>query len=862
MVNNRFIGLIIIVIIFSFSCAPKPEYPDKIILTENWDIKSSAEVQDNGERISKVSYIPEGWYPTTAPSTVLGALVENDVYPDPYYGTNITKIPGQIEGRRRQMPEDSPFNVPWWYRTTFNIPSDYEGETIWLHLQSINYKANVWINGNLIADTTAIEGSYRLFDLDITRYAVAGERNCLAFEILPPKGMDLTITWVDWNPTPPDRGMGIWYDLSVSATGPVSIKNTQIITDLDISTLDNADLTISTDLTNSTENEIKGILKGKIESIEFSREVSLQPGETRRTSFSPEDFSQLRISNPRLWWPYNVGPQNLYDLELSFEISGRVSDSQKKRFGIRKITTYMNKFDTLKTTVFQINGKNIVIRGGGYVEDMMLRPDKKKVEAEIQYAKQMNLNTLRMEAPRGSDYIFDLCDEQGIMLIVGWCCCSSWERWNSWTPHIADIARESLKDQVLRLRNHPSVIDWLYGSDGPPPAQYEQPYMDVLNTYDGTRPYQSSATQDSSDIAGFTGLWMGPFPSVYAYQQPTYWYGKYQFNTEAGPSGEQIAPVESMKKMMPEEDLWPISDAWNLRLHNRFYPPARTALYSRYGEPKSLEEYSIKSQALQLEATKAMFEAFSRNKYRSSGIIYWMYNSAWPSLYWQFFDYYLTPNGSFYGARKGNEPLHVLYAYDDSTIYVANSYYKDFTGLKVSARVYNENMDLSYSKEISIDVTSDDIKQAMKIEGLNGVDNMYFLKLELKDQDDKLISDNFYWLSAKGDDEADFTALDKLAKVDLNVSVDSAQQEGNMFSMTVSIKNPSSALAFAINPKVKKSESKDLILPVYWDDNYLSLLPGEIKTVKVHFDSEDLEGEKPYLEVAGWNINPLAIQLE
>ncbi len=217
--------------------------------------------------------------------------------------------------------------------------------------------------------------------------------------------------------------------------------------------------------------------------------------------FSPEEFSQLVISDPKLWWPHTVGPQNLYDLNLSFEVKGNVSDSEKVRFGIREITSWMNDFDGKHTRVFQINGKNIVIRGGGYVEDMMLRPSDERIDTDIQYAKHMGLNALRLEAPRGSDYLFEKCDEEGIMLMVGWCCCSSWERWERWTPHVQDIAQKSWTDQIVRLRNHPSVFDWLYGSDMHPTESVERMYLQVLNELDGTRPL--SVLSDSGFQRGY-----------------------------------------------------------------------------------------------------------------------------------------------------------------------------------------------------------------------------------------------------------------------------------------------------------------------------------------------------------------------
>ncbi len=840
--------------ILTGACTDQSEPQKSFLLRDNWAIQSSKETGPDGKTISVAAYQPEKWYPATVPSTVFGTLVENKVYADPYYGTNIQKIPGYIARRAGEIPDDSPFKSSWWYRTTFDLPADFRSRNTWIKFHSINYKANIWLNGHMIADTMTVQGAYRLYNFNITEFARPGKENCLALEIFPPKGNDLTITWVDWNPTPPDRGMGIWYDIAVSSTGPVAIDNPKVVTKLNLPSTDKASLTISADISNSTDRKVKGVLKGTIENITISQELVLEPKEARQVTFDPANFSQLVISDPRLWWPHTVGPQNLYDLNLSFEIKGNISDSEKIRFGIREITSWMNDFDDKHTRVFQVNGKDIVIRGGGYVEDMMLRPSDERIDTDIQYAKHMGLNTLRLEAPRGSDYLFERCDEEGILLIVGWCCCSSWEEWEKWTPDVEVIAQKSWSDQILRLRNHPSVFNWLYGSDMHPTESVERMYVKVLNELDGTRPYQSSATQDSSTVTGNTGLWMGPYPKVYAYMPPSYWYGKLEFNTEAGPSGEQIPPVETMRKMMPESELWPMSDSWDIRLHKAFYPHARKALYSRYGEPKSLEEYSMKSQVLQYEATRAMFEAYAGNKYKSSGIIYWMYNSAWPSMYWQLYDYFYAPNGSFYGTRKACENLHIQYSYDDNSIRVVNGNYTDFSGLKATARLYNLKMNEIFSAETSVEIKADESEKVLFIKRPAGAGDVYFLKLVLSDNEGKEISSNFYWLSSKGDENADFTALGKLPEVELNYSVSSVKLEDGKYTAVVEIENPSASLAFSINPKIIKGDSKDLVLPVFWEDNYFSLLPGEKRSLKVEFDAKNLDGTTPVFAIDGWNI--------
>ena len=314
--------------------------------------------------------------------------------------------------------------------------------------------------------------------------------------------------------------------------------------------------------------------------------------------------------------------------------------------------------------------------------------------------------------------------------------------------------------------------------------------------------------------------------------------------------------------MMPEKDIWPMSNSWSIRLHKAFYPAAREALASRYGKPESAEEYSTKSQVLQLEATKGMFEAYAGNKYKSSGIIYWMYNSAWPKLYWQFFDYYFAPNGAFYGAKNACEPLHIQYSYADSSIYVVNGLYKDFNDLKASFKLYDFNMKERLSKEANVNIPSDGIIKVISFDKPKDLSSVYFLKLGLKDPAGKEISSNFYWLSLKGDNQADFTDLNKLPKVDLKYSVSPIEKNGTKYHLTLDLENPSSSLAFSVNPKIIKEKSKDLVTPIFWDDNYFSLLPNEKRTIQVNFDSKQLDGEEPVLQIEGWNVRQVSSKLK
>lgn len=841
-----------------------------IILRESWAIKSSVEVKVDGGVISTLDFSPEGWHVTSVPTTVLAALVKAGVYPDPYYSTNILKIGGKMAPDVSIVP---PFDVPWWYRTVFKLPADYKGKRIWLNLQGINYAADIWLNGHMVVDRNTIEGPYRIFQIEITDYVFPGRENCLALKIYPPRGtyLDLTIAWVDWNPTPPDLDTGIWYPVKITASGPVKMRNPFVATDLDLPSLDVAHLEISVELTNLLSEPMNGILHGEIsnvnnideggtsiggpEAIQFSKEVSLEAGETKLVKH------KLDIINPRIWWPIHRGTQQLYDLKLSFLVNGEVSDTEKVRFGIRKVSSWMNVFDGKRTRVFQINGENIVIRGAEYVDDMMMQYSPEMEEAAVKYAIAMNLNALRLEGPRGSDYLYELCDKYGILIMAGLCCCSTWEHWSAWTPHIADVAVWSWRDQVIRWRNHPSVFLYAYGSDKYPPPEVEARYIEVLNKYDPTRPYISSCTSAPSKIAGHTGVYMGPWPDVYAYYPPSYWYTKLEFNTECGPSGEQVSPIESLRKMMPEEELWPpTTPSWMARLHPSFYTKMRAALYSRYGEPTTLEEYCMKSQVLQYEAVRATFEAFAHNKYFSSGVIFWQLNSAWPTLYWQLYDYYLKPNGAFYGAQIACEPLHVYYNYVDGSVYVINGYYKSFENLEAFVKVLNFDMTEKFSASAIINAGPDSIKYVLTIPALENLSSVYFIKLELKDSGGNLISSNFYWLSTKGDENADFTQLMKLPTVDLDVTVE-LEVKNDEYIVRVTFVNPTNSLAFFINSSILKGLHGPEVLPTFWNSNYFNLIPGEKRNVTATFAKKTLGTEDPYLKIEGWNIKPKEINL-
>jgi exo-1,4-beta-D-glucosaminidase len=897
MYNGRisFQSLLLLALV-AFALEATPAMANSLLLRENWAIQSSADVCETGSAISTVGFSTSGWYPATLPSTVLSALVQDHVYPDPYTGMNLRSIPGTTypvfsNFSNTMMPPGSPFRHAWWFRTEFKLPEEYKGKTVWLGFDGINYRANVWMNGVEIASAETFAGTWRLFDFDVTAAAKPGEMNSLAVEVFPPQPRDLAITLVDWAPMPPDKEMGIWRDVHLSATGPVALRYPAVLTTLDLPSTDQAQLTVRAVLTNAADQPVDGVVKGKIENLSFQQRVHLAAEETRVIRFTLDKFPQLNMAHPRLWWPVDVGEQNLYPLDLAVEVEGQVSDSARIRFGIRQVTS---KIDENGHRLFQINGKNILIRGAGYSFDMMLRSSPERQQDTLNYVRDLNLNAVRMEGKLEDDHFFDLADQMGILMLPGWCCCDMWEHWADWDQETERIAGDSLRDQVQRLERHPSVFVWLYGSDNPPPPKVEKMYLQILKECDWPNPAVSSATGKPTTV-GPSGVKMtGP----YEYVAPSFWYldtnfgGAYGFNTETSP-GPAIPPIESLRRMLPPDHLWPIDSVWEYHAGgmSRTLNVFTQALDKRYGPAHSVEEYAMKAQVQAYEAHRAMMEAYGRNKYTSTGIIQWMLNNAWPSMIWHLYDWYLRPGGSYFGVKKACEPLHVQYSYDDRSIVIVNSYYKAFPSLKVTAKVYNLDMVERFSREATVEVDPDSSSRVFTLPEIEGLSSTYFLNLTLESSG-SVVSRNFYWLSTQPEtlnwersrDEpddphhstwtptksfADYTALNTLPQVDLEVTAQS-QRGKSQSSTTVNLYNPSRTVAFAVRLKIERAwtgccvsrngPTDEGVLPILWQDNYFSLLPGESRQVTATYNTKDLGQSAPVVEVEGWNVKTRLVQ--
>ena len=860
----------------------------KLFLRDHWNLQSSAKFEGKGEVVSTSGFVPKGWHEATVPTTVVAAMVKDKTLPDPFFAVNLRKFAGvtyPIGGNFSNiaMQPDSPYAVSWWYRKQFAVPASYAGKTVWLNFRGINYRANVWLNGKQIASSDEIAGAWRTYELNVSKAVKPGGENVLAVQVFAPTENDLAITFVDWNPAPPDKNMGLWREVYLTTSGPVALRYPTVVSKLNLPTNDSARLTVTARLKNGTNHTVQGKLKGQVENVTFEQDVELGSNESKDITFTPEQYPQLVFTNPRLWWPAQMGKPNLYPLTMQFEIGSSISDRSHTEFGIREITSELN---STGGRAFHVNGKNILIRGGGWTPDMMMRENSQRLHDEFRYVRDMGLNTVRLEGKLETQEFFDLADHDGILVMAGWCCCDFWERWARWKPQDFEIAKQSLRDQIYRLRSHPSLVMWLNGSDNPPPPDVEQMYLGVEKELLWPNPVVSSATGKATSVTGNSGVKMtGP----YEYVAPEYWEqdtlqgqptrkacnpggcgGAYGFNTETS-MGPAVPPIESIRAMVGKEHLWPIDDVWNYHDGGGEFKTIKVftdALTNRYGPSNNAEDFAFKSQLQTYEGVRAMYEAYSRNKYQATGVIQWMLNNAWPSMIWHLYDYYLRPGGGYFGAKRAMEALHPVYGYDDHSVWVVSSQYEDAKGLKLTTKIYDLDMAEKFSHEDSVDVAADGTAKILTLPDVPGLSSVYFLALRLTDSSGKLVGSNFYWLSTKPetldwaksnwwmtptDSFADYTALAKLPKVKLKFS-ERTERKGEESITHVTIENPSKSLAFFVRLKINKDAAGEEILPVVWQDNYISLLPGERREVTATYRSGPLGTEKPVVKISGWNV--------
>lgn len=836
-----------------------------------------------GEEISLPGFDTSNWLDAVVPGTVLTSLVHDGIYPDPYFGTNNRLQDGRIP----DIAQTGRDFYTYWFRTEFTAPTLDSDDRLWLKADGINYTSEIWVNGNMLCST---KGMFKENVIDISSYIRQGKPNALAILVHPinmpgklaPKtwgakgefhnggngdiGANVTqLMTVGWdftfNDGIRDRNTGIWRPISIYRTGRIAIRHPFVKSSLSHPNYDQAQLTVSAEIFNSTTSntavncEVRGEIVG--EGISFSTKARLIRGAHQVVTFTPKDFPALTIQHPRLWWPVHKGKQEMYMLKMKVLIGGMVTDSVTTSFGIREVTTTRNTPD--KSKMFIVNGRPLFVRGSNWVPDAMLRCTYKRMESQLRYTAQSGINMLRLWAGgiAEDDKFYELCDRYGILVWQEF-----WLTGDTRHPQDEECYMANLESTVKRLRNHPSLAFYVGSNEGADVVGTRE----LINMLDGSRPYQVQSETD--------GVHDG---SPYKQVNPMKHYLNKAsergsrvdgFNPEYG--APTMPLVESLKKMMPAADLWPVRkstwdylDGGGFHLMSTMYQDLTNA----YGRSSSIEEYARKGQLVGAMNSKSIWEVWNYNKFSygdrfCSGLLFWYHNNTMPQTCARMWDYYLQPTASLYHTMHALEPLHVQFDYAKNTVSVVNDYNAEYRNMRVTAEVYDLNSKKVWSGFKAVSVPSDGVaNDVIKIAFPSDITKVHFLNLRLYDATGKVVSENFYWRSTdkyQGDKTltgpcaSGFESLGSMPRTKVAVTVKAKTAEGRML-MTVSLKNSTPLIAFFNELELQNADGS-LVHPVFASDNFFTLMPGESRIVTIDVDQNDLKKDTK-LRISGWNID-------
>jgi len=825
-----------------------------------WKMCRADEVRSAARELSAAGYDDSSWMSAIVPGTVLTSLVENGVYPEPYYGTNNKisekKIPDIIDAGREFYT--------YWFRTEFNTPSVEEGGRIWLNPEGINYRAEWWLNGHLVS---VMAGMFNEDRIDITDFVAKDGRNALAVLVKPVDvpGTTMPKPWgapgenrnggdgdIGWNTTQlmtvgwdfsyddgiRDRNTGIWKSVRIFTTGPVALRSPFIKSSLSMPGMEESAQTVSVEIINPasgfTNNEpVKCVVKCEIEGtgITFRKEATLIRGEEAEVTFTPEDYPQLKIRNPRLWWPKNKGPQNLYKLNLEVLVDGKVSDSAVVPFGIRDIQVTTDTPDGSK--VFIVNGKRMFIRGSNWIPEAMLRTDDDRMRTEMAYTDQSGINFLRLWGGgiAESDLFYQLCDEYGIMVWQEF-----WMTGDTRHPHDKSIYFNNVASTVKRIRNHPSIIFYVASNESTEVSGTPE----LLDALDGTRPYQMQSECD--------GIHDG---SPYKQVNPMRHYTNTAsdrgsrvdgFNPEYG--APTLPVIESLRNMMPADKLWPLDKTtWDYLDGNGFH--LMSTLYDDmvkcYGTPRDIEDYARKGQLVGAMNSKSIWEVWNYNRLDDgdrfcSGLLFWYHNSPNVQVCARMWDWYLEPTASLYHTMHSLEPLHVQFDYLKNTVSIVNDYAEPFEGLRLKAELYDHDSRRIRTWEASADIPADKaLNDVLTLEFPEGISKVHFIRLALTDKSGKVVSENIYWRSTDSYDgpqtvtgpcTSGFESLQEMPAAKVRLTKRNLPDG----KIEVTLKNTSGKIAFFNRLQLRNGNS-DPVHGAMYSDNFITLMPHSSRTI-------------------------------
>ena len=836
------------------SAAAESALPAQIVLASGWQLQDVAKAPQPGAEVSSPGFNTNGWYAATVPGTVLTTLVNNHVYPEPLYGEN----------NRPEVIPESLARTSYWYRTLIEVPKAYKDHHVWLNFDGINYSAVVWVNGVQVG---TMRGAFIRGIFDITAHVTPGKKAVLAVLVTPQPTPGIphehtlqnglgknggvtaidgptflsTIGW-DWIPAIRDRDTGIWQKVFLSATGPVVLKDPLVTTDLPLPRTDSADVAVQATVENVSDMPQKGVVQGTIESISFEKEVELAPHSKQTVSFDQKNTPALHIVHPRLWWPNGYGAPNLYDLHLSFMQGNMNSDAQDVEFGVRKVSYSVPGTDTLTISV---NGVQVFIRGGDWgLDEAMKRIPRERLDAQIHMHQLGNLNLIRnwVGQSTGEDF-YELCDKYGILV---------WDEFfqpnpsDGPDPTDIDTYIANVRDKILRFRNHPSIMLWCARNEGFPPPEIDALLRKLMAELEPTRRYQPSST----DGAGVRSH--GP----YNWRTPREFYNVTDdyFKTETG--SVSVPTLESIHGMMPKKDWETITDDWaehDLAKGASGGDKYPGILAGRYGKIANLADFVRKAQLANYEAFRAMYEGRNAQLFHpTTAIITWMSHPAQPSFVWQLYHYDLEPNSSLFAVMHAGELVHIQFNEVTGELQVINNLPDAVKDAVAHVSVYNLDGTVAYEHETKVTAEPDVATNLGAIEFPATVSPVHFIKLDLLDASGKPLSSNFYWRSLPEHPD-DFNDLNKLAMVTLEAKVASKEADGKR-TLTVTLHNPSKDIALMTHLQLRRQKSQERVLPVFYSDNYLSLVPNETRIITIEAGVNDFKGEKALVAFDGWNV--------
>jgi hypothetical protein len=827
---------------------PNPEvFQSRLYLSGgNWKIQRASQVKSNGDEISIPGFSTENWIDATVPGTVLISYRNAGALPDPNFGDNLLMI------------SESFFNSDFWYRDEVFIPDILTGKHMFLNFDGINWKADVFVNG---IKAGIIEGAFIHGKFDVTELIKPGKKNAIAVLIHKNDhpgiikestvlyhdknggvlGADnptyhASIGW-DWIPTIRGRNIGIWNDVWININGNVTIEDPFVSAKLPLPDSSSADIRFEIALQNHKNNKVTGTLAGRYGDIRFDEEVSLGPSERKVLILNPSNHPQLRIKNPKLWWPMGYGKPFLYDVELSFITGkGKVSDVVKFKSGIREMRF---SEDNMILNMY-INGRRFIGKGGNWgFPESNLAYRGREYDAAVAYHADMNFTMIRnWVGQTADDEFFEACDRHGIMVWQDFCLANPVDGPDPYDPQ---MFIRNAEDVVKRIRNHPSIGIYVGRNEGNPPVIIDTALRSMISRLHPGLHYISNSAMGV--VSGG-----GPY-SMLPVRDYFLLYGFNRFHSERGMPN--VMTWESLKQTLPDSALWPQNSLWGF--HDYTLQSAQAcaafnqAVDKGFGQPKDAKEFTELAQWINYNGYRGMFEG--RSLYRQ-GLLLWMSHPSWPSMVWQTYDYYLEPTAAYFGCKKACEPIHIQWNPVFDEIEVVNYSAGNKTGLVAEAKIINMDGKVQWEKKRELDCKEDSTATCFKLEFPGSLTSVHFIKLTLM-KGKEILSENFYW---RGLEDGNYRALRDLPKTSINDFTSISQAEDNWLLTTI-VKNKSNVPALMIRLKVVNKRSGERVLPVIYSDNYFSLMPGEERVIKMKINESDTHGKRPAVIISGFNVN-------